>query len=304
MKLLFLLLFFMSSAFASDEIRLALDMANVKEIPRHFRSMLTDDSHINTKGLEGFRASGSSQFSQKGFYEIYKKLGRPPKFVVVDLRQESHGFINGSAITWYAPRDWGNKGLTNLQASENEQKLLANLAIGSTIIVQKFIEKNKEKEIVKAIPLPYLVQSKENEEEFLKREQIPYFRLYITDHTAPAPEEVDRFLAFVKALPEGTWIHFHCRAGDGRTTTFLALYDILKNGHEVSLDDIIARQYHLGGINLFHACKHNWKTPYAQERKHFMKKFYAYANSDAFKKGVSWTGFLTRGNVIDTEIPH
>ena len=42
--------------------------------------------------------------------------------------------------------------------------------------------------------------------------------------------------------------HFHCKEGIGRTTTFMIMYDIMKNYKEVSLNDIIKRQYLPSGI--------------------------------------------------------
>jgi hypothetical protein len=43
-------------------------------------------------------------------------------------------------------------------------------------------------------------------------------------------------------LPENAWAHFHCEAGLGRTTTFMVLYDMLRNANRVSLEDIVQRQ--------------------------------------------------------------
>ena len=60
---------------------------------------------------------------------------------------------------------------------------------------------------------------------------------------------VNYFMDIVKNNPENTWFHFHCKAGVGRTTTFMIMYDIIKNGNEVSLHDIIGRQLLLSGIS-------------------------------------------------------
>ena len=38
---------------------------------------------------------------------------------------------------------------------------------------------------------------------------------------------VDYFIDFVENQPENTWLHFHCKAGAGRTTTFMIMKYIL-----------------------------------------------------------------------------
>jgi hypothetical protein len=73
-----------------------------------------------------------------------------------------------------------------------------------------------------------------------------YVRISVTDHARPLDDEVDRFILAVRALPENAWAHFHCEAGRGRTTTFMVLYDILRNANRVSLEDIVRRQKILG----------------------------------------------------------
>lgn len=43
-----------------------------------------------------------------------------------------------------------------------------------------------------------------------------------------SPENIDEFIKLYKSLPKDAWLHFHCEAGKGRTTTFLAMYDMMK----------------------------------------------------------------------------
>ena len=60
---------------------------------------------------------------------------------------------------------------------------------------------------------------------------------------------MDAFLRFYQALPQGVWLHFHCHAGHGRTTTYLVFYDILKHPED-TLDTIAERQRAIGGADL------------------------------------------------------
>jgi hypothetical protein len=91
---------------------------------------------------------------------------------------------------------------------------------------------------------------------------------------------VDQFVAFEAALGSDTWLHFHCRAGDGRTTTFMAMHDIIHNAPGDTLSTILARQKSIGGIDLSTPPSPTNQTsfsyPFAVERVEFVKNFYTY----------------------------
>ena len=76
-----------------------------------------------------------------------------------------------------------------------------------------------------------------------------YIRIPVTDGNLPTDDMVKYFIDFVSKLPNDTWLHFHCKEGIGRTTTFMIMYDIMKNYKDVSLDDIIKRQVVLSTIS-------------------------------------------------------
>ena len=133
----------------------------------------------------------------------------------------------------------------------------------------------------------------QTEEEVVKAAGLGYFRLTIPDHLKPQNEEVDRFVAFVRDLLPGTWLHFHCRAGIGRTTTFMALYDMMRNGKALSLDDILQRQVAVGGKYL--TASDADADENKAERAKFLQQFYDYAksNQDGFK--TSFSAWLAQG---------
>lgn len=64
-------------------------------------------------------------------------------------------------------------------------------------------------------------------------------------------------------------IHFHCKAGIGRTTTFMIMYDIIKNYQHISLNDIIKRQVVLSKMD-----EKNSQDFYTGEHFKFLEKFY------------------------------
>src|SRR5207247_2238917 len=97
--ILFALIF--SGSLAAEHAELILDDKTFTETePAHFRKM-TDpfrSSHHgklpSRTGLSQLKASGSGQPSKSGFEALVKQLKGPKHLTIVDIRQESHGFIN------------------------------------------------------------------------------------------------------------------------------------------------------------------------------------------------------------------
>ena len=60
---------------------------------------------------------------------------------------------------------------------------------------------------------------------------VTYVRIPVTDHCMPNPYAQERFVTLCRYLyrqpDDQTWVHFHCHGGDGRTTTALAMYDMV-----------------------------------------------------------------------------
>jgi protein-tyrosine phosphatase len=107
-------------------------------------------------------------------------------------------------------------------------------------------------------------------------------------------EEVDRFILAIRALPENGWAHFHCEAGRGRTTTFMVLYDMLRNATQVSLNDIVRRQRLIGYDYdvLRPADPGSWKAPYTDDRTAFVRAFYDYARANPGGSPQLWSEWL------------
>lgn len=266
---------------ADPLVTLVYDMANEEVLPPKFRKSDDKiyDKNINTTGLSTLHASGSSQFSALSLKAIIKNVGKPTHFTIVDLRDESHGFINGDAVTWYAEKDWGNKELTDQEAAADEKKRLESIKIGEEITIHNILEKSYEDKIIRTAPNNVKVTSVMSEETLAKENKANYMRLRVVDHQAPEDAELQAFVNFVKTLPADSWIHIHCRGGAGRTTTFLCILDILKNGKTVPLKDIIQRQFSLGGSNLTADPTKEWKAPLSNERIILLEDFYRKVNA-------------------------
>jgi hypothetical protein len=139
-----------------------------------------------------------------------------------------------------------------------------------------------------------IVRDAKTERELVEANNAAYVQLTVTDHTRPLDEEVDRFILAVRALPENGWAHFHCEAGRGRTTTFMVLYDMLRNAAHVSLEDIVRRQKLLGYDYdvLQPAETGSWKAPCTADRIAFVRAFYQYAHANPGGGPQLWSEWL------------
>jgi protein-tyrosine phosphatase len=209
------------------------------------------------------------------------------------LRQETHIFINGLPISWFATNDWANVGRSHKEIEEDEAARVKSLKPGSEIAVHPGAVIKKPGATPSA-PENVTVEYASTERDLVEANRAAYVRLTVTDHVRPLDEEVDRFILAVRTLPENGWAHFHCEAGRGRTTTFMVLYDMLRNATRVSLEDIARRQQLLGyDYDVLHrADPGNWKAPYTGDRIAFVRAFYDYARANPGGGPQLWSEWL------------
>ena len=245
----------------------------------HFR-MASDDWQVAPEGepptrdgLDKLHESGSAQLTADGFAKLYSTIsavapGLP--IYVVDLRQESHGFADGIPVSWHENHNQANMGKTVDEIKADESLRLSELVGKTTTFVPKG---DSDKAAFGEITLT--PKSVKDEEETVVPMGFRYIRIYATDKTWPSNESIEAFLDFVNALPQDAWLHFHCHAGHGRTTSFMAMYDMIRNP-DVPFEDIIKRQYLIGGTDLTALKKSAKKNEMINHRVEVLENFSRY----------------------------
>jgi protein-tyrosine phosphatase len=281
-------------------------------VPRNWRTSLdnVDSKKVKTTGLKETRISGSAEFSETQLKEIKKELskkGIPAKdILIVDLRQEPHGIADGKAISWYQGNDDMNCGKDREEILGFEKSLLKKLPGKQTEFTQFIGKEIPEKEDTHGKPsmwqkkqfkLP--VNSVLTEESLVKKHGLNYTRITAPDHQQPEASNIEQFIELYKTQLKSnpsTWIHFHCAAGKGRTTTFMVMYDMIKNADKKDLtaDDFIERQFALGGLDLNkEKAKTAKRAAWNLGRKKFIHRFFEYTREQGplgFQKSWSeWT---------------
>jgi Inositol hexakisphosphate len=264
-------------------------------LPRNFRT--TNDPLKATNGqipanigLAGLRASGGGEFTADGLKLLLARTHGP--VTVFDLRQETHIFVNGLPISWFGTNDWANVGRAQSAIEEDETARVQKLKPGGVIVVAG--DSVKKSDLAANARENVTVEHASTEHDIVAANHAAYVRLTVTDHARPLDEEVDRFILAVRALTKDGWAHFHCEAGRGRTTTFMVLYDMLRNATRVSLEDIARRQKVLGYDFdvLAPDDPGDWKAPYTEDRIAFVRAFYRYARANPDGRPQLWSEWL------------
>lgn len=253
---------------------------NAENLPRHFRI------------ISSLQASGSAQFDDENFKRLVTKINHP-NIMIVDLRKESHGLLDGFPISWFGYRNWANKGRSSEEVIDIEKKLINDLnqshCLNCKNRVKTYVKsENGTQSIFTADPIPFNNRAI-TEKVFVEKLGHKYSRFYVLDESPPDDIEVDRFVQLVKTLPKNTWLHFHCHDGHGRTTTFLAMYDMIHNAKKVTLQDILQRQKLMNGADLLNVTRNEpWRDALSKERIQVLEAFYQYARDPNGYKKDSW----------------
>ena len=214
----------------------------------------------NYRNIKKLNISGSAQFTPKQIKHIIKDINSQD-ILFVDLRQESHGFINNLAFSYLGDSKVLNYGLDSIEVLKNENTLLSSIPFNTDITIYK-----KSGKVYTTINAKTIC----NEETLITNSNAKYLRLPVKDESIPSKEIVDDFVTLIKNKPKDLHIHFHCAHGAGRTTQFMVLYQIMNNIENLSLKEILEYQIKEGGIDLTNL----------KERAEFLNNFYKYVEEN------------------------
>ena len=263
----------------TDSINIVLDNLNYNELPTHLRSTsdlkILSNKNINLNGLDKLNISGSQQFSKFNIDLILNFINTSLPITDVDLRQESHGFVNGLPLSFANKDNNANKGLTTDKVLSKEQSDLSSINLNSSLTFYNHPN------------MTITTTEVDAESKLAKDKSFSYIRVPVTDGALPTAEIVDYFIGIVQHTPKDTWFHFHCKEGVGRTTTFMIMYDMMKNYKVATSKEIIDRQ-----ISLVNFSEHDVKELTSDKRVTFLQKFYEYCekNGDTFK--ITYSDFI------------
>lgn len=268
-KLIIFLLFAFtaSEALAQKASLLTFDKSEITKdgMPRNFRDL----------SVIGINAIASAQFSEDELKKLRQKYPNE-KIIIVDLRQESHGFINGKSVLW---RSYFEKINQTKEISEilSDEKSRLNIAKKDhEIVINEVVKRDKESGWYEDVaPRIITVNQAISEKDLAEKNGFEYQRFSVRDFDIPEAKEFARMVDFIKNLPQDKKIYVHCAGGRGRTAMFLVTLDIMKNGKKVELEEIFKRQNKLGGARLDEISEEEaWSKELATERLKMLEDFY------------------------------
>lgn len=263
--------------------RLVLDAADERLVPR---LQLSLQPPVGSRRTAWISSSGSGQFSESGWHALRSRLAHVQQgdLCVVDLRKESHGFLNGAAVSWYAGRNWACAGLTADESAERERVRLASLAVGDEVVVTT--KAAVQQGLAGGTVWPVLRTS--TEQALIEQAGARYVRIPINDHCRPDDHAIAAMLELFSSLPTGSHVHFHCRGGKGRTSTALAMLDIYLRAGVDSLASIVTRQQALAGYALDSRSTEpaTFKAPLRRERWLMLEAFHAHQRTQRTDPGA------------------
>ena len=260
---------------AEDNVFIRID----RDDPNAWKEELANVRFLQEEGM-----SGSAQFSEDQFHRLAAKLrDQSGDVVIIDCRLESHGFINGIAVSWCGVNNGANLGKTAEEVEAGEAELSG--LIGTTVMAST-AENDKPVDGTE-----FVVETWNTERALAESEGFRYLRLACPDHCWPPAEVIDAFIGFARDLPKDSWLHFHCQAGSGRTGAFMTIYEMMQKP-DVPAEEILQHQADTGSGNLVDRAAPG-KSHVQKERCVLARAVYRYIHeNNGSNYAVTWTDWL------------
>jgi hypothetical protein len=230
-------------------------------LPKQFRTskqlaQIAKQKNVSSYGLEELNISGGGQYGVSQFHKLREEL--PTLQAIVDLRQECHGIANEMAVSWYGQGNAANIHYPHDNILQAERNNITALGAQSTVYISFVLKETATGRLAGLDTQTLDIKSTTTEQQLVQDANLQYLRFFITDHHGPTIPVVDKFIDFVlqwnQTYPVGSadrpYLYIHCRGGFGRTTSMMAVFDMIHNCKHVSFDQILARHALLGGRNL------------------------------------------------------
>lgn len=259
--LILILILLNITAIALPSVDTQVPIPNLKE---GFLVMDTDiDSSLpkRYRNITSLNISGSAQFLPSQIENLKNSINIIDTYIV-DLRQESHGFLNNSAVSFFSPERLLNNGFTSDETLSSEKIKFDAIKPGS--LENIFNKRGAYRETL-------TVEKSQIELNLVNNSNLNYVLFATRDGHIPSPSVVDTFVNFVVKTPPTTHLHFHCDHGEGRTTMFMSMFQMMKESSFKTLNEILDEQLKAGGIILTDNTT----------RANFLQDFYDYTKENA-----------------------
>lgn len=282
----------LAADFVHDNWRMALDEFDSEKIQINADLGLNTD--VSREGMDTLQTAGGADFTAKQLDWIIDQFAEragigTDKLTVFDLRGETHGLVNGDVFMSWIENNYVNESKPTAQIVEEEQKAVDEFKAAGAAEMYETIDwaANFEKPMVEYKDAEFMTEA-----ELCESKGVKYVRFASTNHFRPDDGCVDELVEYVLGMPEDEWVFMHCYAGEGRTTCFMVLVDMIKNYKVASADDIMARQGLIGPVDVrteaWTTGKEHYKKKASIERRVFLQLFYKYL-TETDGQGQTWT---------------
>jgi|SRR5579862_6500429 len=249
---------------AISDIKFWRDFSSMKKVTN-----LDDNIWLSLSGIP----------SEQGWQQIAANIkvatkGQVNKIISLNLRRESHFYVGEQAVTLAVPKNWGNKdkNLAEILASESSWiQFLSDQGRVHVLSPKQF--KNGHYQHGTTLTSPTIKHGRD----IVEQAGLTYHRLSVPDHCAPSHDDVDAFVVLCAGLSKNDWLHINCKEGKGRSSTFGALYLILKYANQFSFEFIIKKIAEMPPHYDLSHTQHSYKESHRIERYQFIQLFYYFA---------------------------